>query len=72
MKILKNARDLGAIEGSVLGVEVAHCTMISEQITSAEQLRCEINVTIILEKAIITELWVMRKTEEGEMLNDMR
>ena len=67
MKILKNARDLGAIESSVLGVKVTHSTMISEQITSAEQLRCEINVTIILEKAVITELWVMRKTEEGKI-----
>ena len=67
MKILKNARDLGAIESSVLCVKVTHSTMISEQITSAEQLRCEINVTIILEKAVISELWVMRKTEEGKI-----
>ena len=72
VKILENARDLGAIEGRVLGVKVAHCTMISEQITSAEQLRCEINVTIVLEKAIITELWAVRKTEAGEMLNYMQ
>ena len=72
VEILENACNLGAVQGGVLSVEVTHCAMVSEQITSAEQLRSKVNVTIVLEKAVITELWVTRKTEEGELLKDMR
>ena len=37
-------------------VEISHCTMVSEEISTTEELRSEINVTIVLKEAIVAQL----------------
>ena len=53
VEILKDGANLRSVEGRLLRVEVANRAMVSEQVTATEQLRCEINVTIILKKSVI-------------------
>lgn len=65
MEILKDAADLGTIQRRMLRVEVTHCTMVGEEITATKELRSEINVTIILEKTIVTELFAVHRTQES-------
>ena len=57
MEILKDGANLRSVEGRLLRVEVANRAMVSEQITATQELRCEINVTIILEKTVVSQLF---------------
>ena len=49
----------------MLSVEVTDCAVICEKITATEQLRCEINVTIILEETVVAQLFANKKIAEG-------
>lgn len=48
MQILEDTHDLGTIELGLLEVEVLYCTVVGEEITSSEEFRNEIYVSIVL------------------------
>ena len=65
VEILKDGANLRSVEGRLLRVEVANRAMVSEQVTATEQLRCEINVTIILEKTVVSQLFRHREAHKS-------
>jgi len=69
VKVLKDAGNLCAIKGRMTTVEVSYCAMVSEQVTATQELSSEVNVTIVLEKSIIIELFKWKRQQRVSSKN---
>ena len=64
VEVFEDRGDLRSIELGLLGRILAYGAMVREKITSTEQLRGKINVSFILEKAIVVQLKYIKKQKK--------
>lgn len=56
LEVLEDGHDLGSVECSLLGVEVADASVIGEQVSALEQLGDEVDVPVVLHEAVVFHL----------------